>query len=90
MPCQLTRLNINNFVLDVLREMENQPNIGKETKFWSDLRVDRQARRGYFGPIKDKVTVAGCAFNKLKPQTFENAKDVQSIIDAICKDLKIK
>jgi hypothetical protein len=75
-------------VLEVIRNKEKQPNISESTRFWDDLRVDRQARRGYFRPIKIEVAAAGCALNKVNPQDFEDAKDVKTIVDAVWADVK--
>lgn len=88
MPCSLTRPDVSNLVLEVIRNMENNQNISESTRFWEDLGVDPKARRGYFRPIKTKVEAAGCTLSKVGPQDFENAKDVKEIVDLVWADVK--
>lgn len=89
MPCSLTRSDVSKLVLKVIRKMENDPNISEGTRFWEDLRVDPEARRGYFRPIKTKVKAAGCTLSKVRPQDFEDAKDVKEIVDIVWADIKV-
>jgi hypothetical protein len=89
MPCSLTRSDVSNLVLEVIRKKENGPNISESTRFWEDLRVDPEARRGYFRPIKTKVEAAGCTLSKVSPQDFEDAKNVKEIVEAVWADVKV-
>lgn len=88
MPCSLTRSNVSKLVLAVIRNKEEQPMISESTRFWDDLRIDRQARRGYFRPIKTEVVAAGCTLSKVSPEDFEGAKDVKAIVDTVWADVK--
>jgi len=88
MPCSLTRSEVSTLVLKVIREKENEPNVTESTRFWEDLRVDRQARRGYFRPVKTRLVAASCTLRKVTPDDFERAKDVKAVVDAVWEDIK--
>jgi len=87
MACNLTRSEVSDLVLDVIRKREKEPGVTENTRFHEDLRVDPLTRRGYFRPIKDGIEAHGCVFRRLSPDVFENAADVKGIVDAVWADV---
>ena len=89
MACRLTdRSQVSRLVLGVIRDKEDNQNIQEGTRFWQDLRVDKETRRTYFRPIKKDVEGEGCELDKVMPGDFEDAKAVSDIVDMVWKDVK--
>jgi len=81
----LDRSAISRIVLDVVRMIENNPNVQEATRFWEDLRVDRYARRGYYKPIRKNIEAEGSRMCGVGPKDFENPSSLGKLVDLVHK-----
>lgn len=79
----LSRPQVAQIVLDVVREVEDDPDIKEETRFWEDLRVDPIARRDYYEGIEKKMKSAGSDISGIALGELEGLKSVRDLIDLV-------
>ena len=89
MPCNITRDEISDIVIDTLNQVLKEENITEETELDGDLGLDRHARELLFFPIRDSVFRVGCKFKKFTTTSCGKASNVGAIVDIIAKDFDV-
>jgi hypothetical protein len=83
MACSLTRAEVSDRILIVLRTVHRDDTISEETTFGRDLDVDDLAKELYYYPIKMTVEQIGCVMGKsFSPDACRKARKVSGIIKA--------
>ena len=90
MPCNSTRDEISDLVIDTLNQVLKEENITEESELEADLGLDKKARELLFFPIEKSVIKVGCKFKKFTTATCGKAKDVGQIVNAIAKDFNVQ
>lgn len=90
MPCNSTRDEISDRVIDTLNQVLDEENITEESELESDLGLDKKARELLFFPIEKSVIKVGCKFKKFTTASCGKAKDVSQIVNAIAKDFGVE
>jgi len=90
MPCNSTRDEISDRVIDTLIQVLKEENITEESELEADLGLDKKARELLFFPIEKSVIKVGCKFKKFTTASCGKAKDVSQIVNAIAKDFNVQ
>ena len=90
MACTITRQDVSNLVLEVIRAIQNDKTIVENTVFGQDIIVDRLARRNYASPIVKLIgqRFPECVLTRFGPDDCANANKVKDIVDAVSNELK--
>lgn len=89
MACTLTRDDVSDIVLGVLREIHNNPSITEFSRFGIELVVSPTARATlYPGPITERIHERGCFLTSFGPLDCQKAQDVEDIVTAAWNDVK--
>lgn len=88
MACQKTRKEVADVVVRAIREIEKNENITEETRFWDDLGVDQETRRGYFRPIRKQLDDNDCVVSGLAAGDLEKCVAVKDVVDKFSKSLR--
>jgi hypothetical protein len=89
MPCSLNKDDVANIMIEVIGAIEGE-RVTAKTAFWEDLRVDKEARRGYYVPLRRRFTKEGCPFARFKPADLNDTKTVGDVIKAVAQDLGLQ
>lgn len=89
MPCNYTRDELSNVIIDTLNQVLSKENITEESELEADLGLDKQARELLFFSIEKSVSRVGCAFDKLTTTTCGKAKTVGAIVNLVATDFGI-
>jgi len=82
-PGKLTRSQVSEIVLGVVRRMEGNDGVQEATRFWEDLRVDAQTKRTYYAPIRAGIELAGSGLSGLTPADFQQPETVRGLVDIV-------
>ena len=89
MACNHTRKIVSGLVLNVIRDIQDDPSIIEVSVFGPQgINNDRQFRATYFTPIKTAVETGECRLKKFSSADCEKAKSVKDIVDAVWNDFK--
>jgi hypothetical protein len=84
--CHLTREDVSRIVLNFVRD-QGFPAATEASNFSNDVPVDGTTRRGWAGPLRQRIFKAGCDPKGFGPGDCENAKKVGAIVDTLFEDL---
>ncbi|HZT60678.1 MAG TPA: hypothetical protein VFA21_18885 [Pyrinomonadaceae bacterium] len=93
MACGYTRDDIEEIVVNVYSGILKDPSLTKDSRFGmgNEIPIDDNAKRLFFFPIEKSVDrVPDCILKKFSPDVCQKAKTIGDVIDAICKEFKIK
>ena len=89
MPCTLKREDVSEIVVDILRNLHNDPSITEFSRFGIELMVDPFARATlYPPPITASIKQEGCILKTFGPTDCQKAQDVEDIVTAVWNDVK--
>lgn len=89
MACELTRNDVSNIVLGILRRIHRDNTITEFSRFGIELLVDPFARATlYPRPITEEIKEEGCFLRVFGPSECQRAQDVEDIVTAAWNDVK--